>query len=221
MIFLQIQKSEQLSVNSHSTVRFRELLARPCSFSARQRYVPSACGLISVSSSMDSSPAFMVPTSCPSFSQVIVGTGLPWVLQWRATEESSITTRELFTSGSLGASIRQYKESEVGAKEEMTWHEKKQKFNKTHRLTFDSQVHGGVHCPIAIVPYTGVYTFLLCSQGLQIKRSIWGSFWHQLVIFKEPWNPWHRVAVHITVKYHRALRHDLLRDIYPNFARGI
>lgn len=75
--FLQAQKFEQLSVYSHSTVMFRELLARPCSFSARQRYVPSACGLISVSSSMDSSPAFMVPTSSPSFSQVIVGTGFP------------------------------------------------------------------------------------------------------------------------------------------------
>lgn len=122
-IFLQAQKFDQLSVNSHSTVTFRELLARPCSFSARQRYVPSACGLISVSSSMDSSPAFMVPTSSPSLSQVSVGTGLPWLLQWRAREESSITTREAFTNGSLGESIaqpiKQNKESELGVNEEI------------------------------------------------------------------------------------------------------
>lgn len=90
--------------HSHSTVMFRELLARPCSFSARQRYCPSPCGVISMISSTDNSSAVMVPTSSPSFSQVRVGAGLPWVLQCRASEVPSCTVIELFTRGSRGGS---------------------------------------------------------------------------------------------------------------------
>lgn len=91
---------------SHSTVMLRELLALPCSFSARQRYCPSPCGVISAISSTDSSSAVMVPTSSPSFSQVRVGAGFPWVLQCRDRDCPSWTTMESFTRGSRGGSAK-------------------------------------------------------------------------------------------------------------------
>lgn len=98
--------------HSHSTVMLRELLALPCSFSARQRYCPSPCGVISVMSSTDSSSAVIVPTSSPSFSQVRVGAGLPWVLQCRASVVPSSTVMESLTWGSRGGSATQRREIE-------------------------------------------------------------------------------------------------------------
>lgn len=100
--------------HSHSTVMLRELLALPCSFSARQRYCPSPCGVISMISSTDSSSAVMVPTSSPSFSQVRVGAGLPWVLQCRANEVPSRTVIESFTRGSRGGSATECREIREG-----------------------------------------------------------------------------------------------------------
>ena len=88
----------------HSTVMLKELLALPCSFSARQRYCPSPWGVISTISSTDSSSAVMVPTSSPSFSQVRVGAGLPWVLQCKASVDPSSIVMESFTTGSRGGS---------------------------------------------------------------------------------------------------------------------
>lgn len=101
-------------MHSHSTVMLRELLARPCSFSARQRYCPSPCGVIAMISSTDSSSAVMVPTSSPSFSQVRVGAGLPWVLQCKASEVPSSTVMELFTRGSRGGSAAKSREIQGG-----------------------------------------------------------------------------------------------------------
>lgn len=89
---------------SHSTVTLSELLDRPCSFSARQRYMPSPWGVSSTSSSTDTSSAVMVPTKTPSFSQVSVGGGFPLVLQCRTSVEPSCTVMELFTQGSRGGS---------------------------------------------------------------------------------------------------------------------
>lgn len=86
----------------------KELLALPCSFSARQRYCPSPCGVISTISSTDSSSAVMVPTSSPSFSQVRVGAGLPWVLQCSANVVPSWTVIDSFTTGSRGGSATQF-----------------------------------------------------------------------------------------------------------------
>ena len=88
----------------HSTVMLKELLALPCSFSARQRYCPSPWGVISTISSTDSSSAVMVPTSSPSFSQVRVGAGLPWVLQCKASVDPSSIVIESLTTGSRGGS---------------------------------------------------------------------------------------------------------------------
>ncbi|TNN67768.1 hypothetical protein EYF80_022083 [Liparis tanakae] len=95
-------RKKRTEKHSHSTVMLKELLALPCSFSARQRYCPSAWGVISASCSTDSSSAVMVPTSSPSFSQVSVGAGLPRVLQCRASEDPSCTVMESLTTGSRG-----------------------------------------------------------------------------------------------------------------------